>query len=166
MKIHPALVALLLTVLTAQCGVAASSEAGDPQITVSEPFARPAAAGGNGAVYLTLANEGGSPDVLLSIESQIAEAVELHESKIDENDVMRMSLLTNLEVPAGETVNLEPGGKHIMLINLKQELKPGEKISLTLNFKKSGSLSIEAEIREGGTGAEDAMDHGQEEQSH
>jgi copper(I)-binding protein len=164
MKVHPALIALLLTVLAAQCGMAPSGQGDNPQITVSNSFARPAAAGGNGAVYLSLTNEGGSPDMLLSVESQVAEAVELHESKVDENDVMRMSLLTNLEVPPRGSVSLEPGGKHIMLINLKQELKPGEKISLTLNFEKIGPLSIEAEIREGGTGIEHPVDH--DEQDH
>jgi hypothetical protein len=106
-----------------------------------------------------LANEGSSPDVLLSAESQVAAAVEMHETKIDENDVMRMTLLSKIEVPAEGSVSLEPGGKHIMLINLKQELKPAEKISLTLNFEKAGPLTVEAEVRQSGAAMEHSMEH-------
>jgi hypothetical protein len=98
---------------------------------------------------MTLMNEGGQPDVLLSAETDVAEVVELHETRM-EGDVMKMSPISSIEVPAGGSVNLEPGGKHIMLINLKQQLTPGEKIKLILNFEKSGQKTIEAEIREMG----------------
>ncbi len=104
---------------------------------------------GNGAVYMVLMNEGSSDDALLSAKTDIAEIVELHQTKI-ENDVMKMSPVPNVPVPAGDSVKLEPGGLHVMLINLKEELVPGKKISLTLNFEKSGPMTVEAEIRETG----------------
>lgn len=61
--------------------------------------------------------------------------------------------------PAGGSVSLEPGGKHIMLINLKQELKPDEKISLTLNFEKAGPLTVEVEVRQSGAVQDHSHDH-------
>jgi copper(I)-binding protein len=117
-------------------------------------------------VYLKLLNEGSAPDALLSVESQVAEAVEMHETKLDENDVMTMSPVSSIEVPAGSSVSLEPGGKHIMLINLQQGLTPGEKISLTLNFEKTGPLTVEAEIRQMGAAMEHGMEHAGEHGEH
>ena len=98
---------------------------------------------------MQLMNEGGSDDILLSAETDVAEVVELHETKMD-GDVMKMSQVPNVKVPAGDSAMLEPGGLHLMLIKLKQELVPGEKITLTLNFEKSGSMTTEVEIREMG----------------
>lgn len=105
---------------------------------------------------MTLMNEGGQPDVLLNAETDVAEVVELHETKMD-GDVMKMGPISSIEVPAGGSVNLEPGGKHIMLINLKQPLTPGEKIKLILNFEKSGQKTIEVEIREMGASLSTAL---------
>jgi len=160
-KIYIILTTLLAALMlwAVQCGVAPAGQSDAPRITVSDPYASAVFAGGNGVIYLNLANEGSSPDVLLSVESQAAAAVEMHETKIDENDVMRMTPLSKIEVPAGGSVSLEPGGKHIMLINLKQELKPAEKISLTLNFEKAGPLTVEAEVRQSGAAMEHSMEH-------
>ncbi|HXV97537.1 MAG TPA: copper chaperone PCu(A)C [Anaerolineae bacterium] len=154
------LVAAML--LATGCGMGSN---GAPKITVSDPYV-PVAPGANGAAYLKLVNEGSSPDVLLGVESQVAEAVEMHETKLDENDVMSMSPLSKIEVPAGGSVSLEPGGKHIMLINLQQALKPGEKISLTLNFEKSGPLAVEAEIRQIGAAMEHNTEHADDHGDH
>jgi copper(I)-binding protein len=136
--------------VAAQCGASSGATSSDPQIKVMEPWARPSPiVSGNGAVYMQLMNEGGSDDILLSAETDVAEVVELHETKMD-GDVMKMSQVPNVKVPAGDSAMLEPGGLHLMLIKLKQELVPGEKITLTLNFEKSGSMTTEVEIREMG----------------
>ena len=88
-------------------------------------------------------------DALVSASTDVAEVVEIHES-IMEDDVMKMRPVEKIDVPAGGSAMLEPGGLHVMLINLQQQLEPGSKISLTLNFEKSGPMTIEAEIREMG----------------
>ncbi len=138
---------LMFVLTAAQCsgGNAASA----PKISVEDAWARPSAmVAGSGAVYVTLKNTGGD-DVLVSAASDVAEAVELHQTKM-EGDMMKMSPVPNIPVPAGETVKLEPGGKHIMLINLNQELKSGETISITLNFEKSGAMTLDVPVKEPG----------------
>ena len=98
---------------------------------------------------MVLMNEGGVGDALIGAKTDVAEVVELHETKM-EGDVMKMGPVSKVEIPAGGSAALQPGGLHVMLINLQEQLVPGEKIKLTLNFEKSDPLTIEAEIREMG----------------
>lgn len=133
------------TWLLVQCGAAAPS--GSPGLKVMDAWARQSpAAGGNGAVYMKLVNDGGTDDVLTGAQSDVAEVAELHETKMD-GGMMKMSPVPNIKIPAGGSVSLEPGGLHVMLINLKQPLEPGQKIKLTLTFEKAGSIPVEAEVR-------------------
>jgi copper(I)-binding protein len=156
MKTYALLAALftILTMIAAQCGAASTSapagQSGSPEITIEEPFAR--ASIPNGAVYLNLVNQGDGNDLLLSAETDVAEVVELHETKMDADGVMHMSRVPNIEVPAGGSVTLEPGGLHIMLLSLKEEFAPGDKFEVTLNFENSGSKTIEVEAHEGMAG--------------
>ena len=137
-----------LMMMTACGGASETNTSSEPQIKVMEPWSRPSPAmAGNGAVYMMLTNEGGADDTLLSVETDAAEVVELHETKM-EGDVMKMSPVAKVEIPAGGSAAFEPGGLHVMLINLQQQLVPGEKIKLTLNFEKSAPLNIEAEVRD------------------
>ncbi len=100
----------------------------------------------NSAAYLKLKNRGNETDRLLRVESDVAKAIELHES-VMENDIMSMRPVNFIEIPAGGEVELKPGGLHIMLIGLNRTLEPGAKVLLTLVFEKAGSLSVEAEVR-------------------
>ncbi len=153
-KVNLLIMLLLLTLITA-CGGAAAPQSAPaagsaPQISVADAWARPSPmTAGNGAVYMQLSNAGGSADALVSASTDVAEVVEIHESFM-ENDVMKMRPVEKVDVPAGGMAALEPGGLHVMLINLKQQLEPGSKISVTLNFEQSGPLNIEAEIRDMG----------------
>ncbi len=163
MKFFVVLAALAALVLAAaQCGLAPTEVpvGSGTTVMVMEPWARSSPmVAGNGAVYLKLMNEGSSDDALLSATTDVAEVVELHETKIGENDVMQMSPVARIEVPAGGSVSLEPGGKHIMLLGLKQELAAGQKIDLTLQFEKAGAVVVEAEVR--GGDAMEGMGHSQ-----
>jgi copper(I)-binding protein len=103
-------------------------------------------ASGTGAVYVTLRNGGSSPDVLLGATSDAAEHVELHET-IRDGDVMRMRPVAKLEIPAGAALEMKPGGLHIMLINLKRELRPGDRVPVTLTFEHAGPVSLEVQVR-------------------
>lgn len=143
--------ALLIGVLStaAQCGDITAGQTGDlPRITVAEAYTGPAVMGTAGAVYFKLTNEGDSPDYLLSVTSNVAEAAEARETVIEADGMERMEAISRVEIPPGGSVNFEIGGKHVMLINLKQTLGPGDKVRLTLSFEKSGPITIEAETRD------------------
>ncbi len=135
-------IAFLLILTLAGCAAAPTSSG--PDIKIVNAYAR--AAMPTGAVYLELQNTGGAADTLLSAASDAAQAVELHESKM-EGDMMSMQPVEKIEVPAGGTVALKPGGLHIMFIGLEKEWKAGDKINVTLNFEKSGAKTIEVEVK-------------------
>jgi len=95
---------------------------------------------------MILRNGGETADRLVKAESDVAEAVELHKT-IMEGSMMQMAPVEHIEVPAKGQAELKPGGLHVMLIGLKHELKPGEKIKLKLQFEKAGMQEVEAEVR-------------------
>ncbi len=103
---------------------------------------------GTGAVYITLVNTGREADRLVGVQTDVAEAAEIHETKM-EGDVVRMQPVTGgVEVPAQGEVVFKPGGYHIMLINLRQDLEVGDRFSLVLEFEKSGTMTLEVEVRQ------------------
>ena len=157
-----ALIALLAIALTAACAPPASQPASG--IQASEVWARAAKAGEmksdassdtgmamgsmNSAVYMLLTNSGDSPDRLLSAAADVAGAVEIHETRM-EGDVMHMQQLTDgIEIPANGQVELKPGGLHVMLIDLRRDLNPGETFPVTLQFEQAGAVTVEAEVRQ------------------
>ncbi len=114
-------------------------------VEVREAWARPAAQGGNGAVYLVIRSS--SADELIGVASEVAEAVEMHES-IMSGDVMEMHQLMSVPLLAGEEVTFDPGGLHIMLIGLKQGLKAGDTFEITLGFNKHEDLKVSVAVRD------------------
>jgi copper(I)-binding protein len=128
-------------------------------LTISGAFARatlPNAPVGGG--FLTIVNSGSEADRLIAAATPVAGEVQLHEMKM-EGDVMKMAELANgIEIPAGATVTLAPGGLHLMFMQLKEPLVEGTKVPVTLTFEKAGTVEVEVEI--GGIAAkEPAMDH-------
>jgi periplasmic copper chaperone A len=137
-------VVLMLAVVMAACGGSSNSGGG---ITVSEAWVRnPAIADQPGAAYLVIQNNGAA-DKLLSVTSDIAQTIELHES-MESGGMMQMSPVPNIPVPANGKVELKPGGFHMMLMGLTRELKAGDKVQLTLNFEKAGKIPVTADVRE------------------
>lgn len=126
-----------------------SSALADAGVKVSDAWARATAPGQNvGAAYLNLVS--GVPATLVRAESPVAKIVELHEMKM-EGSVMKMRAVPKIDLPAGTEVKLAPGGLHVMLIDIKQPLKVGEKVPLTLVFDAGGKtekLNIDAEVRD------------------
>jgi hypothetical protein len=104
------------------------------------------AAAANGAVYMKISNRGTAADALVSATTEAAEAVELHET-VHDAGVMRMRPRARLEIPAGTTLELRPGGYHIMLLGLRHDLHPGGTLPVTLGFERAGSVTIEATVR-------------------
>jgi len=96
---------------------------------------------------MVIRNMGRTDDALIGAASDVAETVELHETTM-EGDMAGMHPVEAIPVPAGGSVTLEPGGYHVMLIGLKQELQTGQMITLTLTFEKAGQITVQAEVRE------------------
>ena len=120
-----------------------------PEISIEDIWARQSPMStGNGAVFMTIENHGKAPDALIGASTDICRIVEIHETKM-ENDVMRMSPIPGqrLEIPAKGKVELKPGGYHVMLIDLKQQLNPGDTFDLTLSFEKSGEKVMHVEVK-------------------
>ncbi len=129
-------------------------------INISLPFTRatlpnaPVAGG-----FLTIENIGTEPDRLISVTSDIAGETQIHEMAM-QGDVMKMRPLADgLEIPAGETVVLAPGGFHIMFMGLKQALVEGETVAVTLTFEKAGSVEILLPVEGAAADAPTAMEH-------
>ncbi len=119
------------------------------QVTVGEPWVRAtvAAQKATGA-FMTLTSV--QPVKLVGVSSPAAGAVEVHEMKMVD-DMMKMRQMQSLDLPAGQPVKLAPGGYHLMLLELKQPLKDGDKVPLTLEFedakKVRSKVVIEAPVK-------------------
>jgi periplasmic copper chaperone A len=102
------------------------------------------------AAYMALANNGGTDLAVTGAESPVAGVTELHEHVRDEAGVMRMRQVASMPLPAGGALTLEPGGLHLMLIDLNRALLEGEHLPLTLHLADGRSLEVSAEVRRGG----------------
>jgi periplasmic copper chaperone A len=114
-------------------------------IAIAHPYARATVPGQPaGGGFLTLDNKG-ADDRLLSASAGVSGAVELHSMSMD-GDVMRMRQVDAIELPAGKTVALKPGGLHIMFIGLKAPLKAGDSFPLKLKFEKAGEVTVQVTV--------------------
>ena len=112
-----------------------------------------------GGAFMVLVNKGGA-DRLLGISADVARSTELHEMKM-ENDVMRMRQVDGIDIGAGQTVELKPGGYHVMFVGLKAPLKAGERFPMKLKFEKAGEVTVDVTIDAPGAAmaASGAMQH-------
>ncbi len=116
-------------------------------ISVDGAWARAASGpGATSAVYLKIHNAGTTDDQLVGARSDAARMVEVHRSSMD-NGVMRMSPAGPVIVPAGGDVALQPGGLHIMLMDLPADLAEGSKIDVTLVFEAAGEVPVQVPVR-------------------
>ena len=117
------------------------------QVTVANARARTSPmAQGNGAAYMVVLNGTDAAVRLAAAASDVAAAVELHET-IEENGVMKMvPRLDGFEIPAGGSVELKPGGKHVMLIGLVAPLQAGKPFSLTLTFDNGTTIDLSVPV--------------------
>lgn len=144
------LVVAALGLVTASCG-------GDDGVSVENPWARnsPMMASA-GAIYMDL--EASEDDRLIgaSVDAAVAGKVEIHETAMMDDSMgddsmggaMTMREVGEIALPAGTMVNLEPGGYHIMLLDIASPLELGEKFDVTLTFETAGEKVVEVEVRE------------------
>jgi periplasmic copper chaperone A len=101
---------------------------------------------GNGAVYVTVSNHGSEPDALVSATTNVASMVELHET-MDMGGKMMMQPRPKIDLPAGGKLEMKPGGYHLMLLGLTRDLKPGDTVTVALQFETAGEMRIQAPVR-------------------
>ena len=146
--------ALLLTSLVAVVAVACSSgssptavsTAGGP-LTVKDGWARPAPAGADTAVYLTVVNGKVAADTLVGVSTTAAQSAAMHQTSTDASGMTGMQAVPSVSIAGGATFQFAPGGYHIMLTGLKQALNVGDQVQVVLTFQNAGTVTLNAEVR-------------------
>ena len=139
------------TIIFILLGIAVLAAAGctnGGEVRVTDAWARPADAGGTTAVYFVIDNPAGEADELLDVSGTAAAALEMHLSSMDENGVASMRRQESVPIPAGETTVFEPGGLHVMLIDVAAPLAPGDTLTIRLEFRDAGEIELEVPVRE------------------
>lgn len=98
------------------------------------------------AIYMKI-NSGGMADKLVKAETNVAQSTEMHTVEMKDGMMQMHPVEGGIDVPATGTLELKPGGFHIMLIGLKQDLKPGDTFNVKLTFEKAGVKDVPVEIR-------------------
>jgi copper(I)-binding protein len=118
------------------------------QLHIDHPWSRampPVAP--SAAAYFVVHNKGSEADRLLGASTPVAGKAELHEH-VHQDGVMKMQQVQDVAIPAGGEVKFEPMGYHVMLFNLKQQARDGERFPLTLTFEKAGSVEVEVAVQQ------------------
>lgn len=143
MKSVSVIMSLMLLVLTGQAWAQSAADS----VKVDDPYVRAVPPGQpNSASFMTLQNSSGSDHALVGAESPVAKVVELH-THIEMDGMLSMRPVERIELPAGESVELRPGGLHVMLLGLQQKLNPGDKVPVRLLFEDGSGLDLSAEVR-------------------
>ena len=141
MNLKSTLIGSVLTALVAFSGAVLAQSA--PKVEAA--WARPTVngqAGGGGFLKIT---GGSSADKLVGVSAPVSKTTELHTMEMDGN-VMRMRPIEAIDIPAGQTVELKPGGNHVMFMGLTQTLKAGARFPLTLKFEKAGEVKVDVQV--------------------
>lgn len=128
--------------------IAACGESAPPgaAIEVEDAWVRTSGSGANSAAYMIVRNEGTSSERLSGARAGFARMTELHRTTIDDSGLARMGRVEGLDLPPGLSVSLEPGGYHIMLMEV-ESLAEGDTVALTLLLESSDSVRVLAEVR-------------------
>lgn len=128
-------------------------------VRIENPFARPSAGtAGAGAAYMTIRGGAAGDKLIAASAVAVAGKAELHDH-IHEGNVMRMRKVEAIDVPAQGTVELKPGGLHVMLMSLKKPLKTGDGFDLVLTFEKAGAVTVKVPVLTMGAGMNQGMRH-------
>lgn len=132
---------LMAAVSTAFLATSATAE-----IEILDPYARssnPVA----GAAFMMIHNRGDSDDRLMSVTSDVAARVELHTHIEDSAGVMRMTHLEEgVEIPAGDSITLARGAKHVMFMGLTAPFEQDQIVTITLQFEQAGAVTVEVPV--------------------
>lgn len=124
-----------------------ATQASAASLEVKDAYARAMPAGQpNSAAFMQLDNTTNEARALISAQSSVAGVVELH-THVQEAGVMQMRKIDQIEIPASASTQLAPGGLHIMLINLQQELSEGSEIDLQLTLDNGEVLDLQIPVK-------------------
>lgn len=136
----------VLLLVGAQGAMAHEYKLGD--LEIAHPWSRATPPGAKVAVgYFVVKNNGAAPDKLIGVTGEIAGKSEVHEMSVDSAGVMTMREVEGgVEIPAGGSVELKPGGLHVMFMNLNRTPAEGEKFKGSLTFEKAGAVDVEFKV--------------------
>ncbi len=141
---------LIRTLAAAMLFITVPAFAGDytlGKLELDQPWTRATPPGAKAAGgFVTIVNGGEEGDRLVSAEAAFAGRVELHTMDMTDGVMKMRHLPDGIPVPAGETVNLAPGGLHVMFMELKKPIAEGAPVSVTLTFEKAGSIEVEMSV--------------------
>lgn len=152
-----ALAAIVLLAATAMIHPAKAQ--GTDGLRIADAYVRSSGSAAQAAAaFMTLHNAGAAADRLIAASSSVAGTVELH-TVVKDGDVMRMRAVPAIDLPAGQAVTLQPGGLHVMLMDLRRPLAPGESVEITLVFEAAGRRTVNLPVRAMNPGGAPAHKH-------
>lgn len=119
----------------------------DDGIEIIDAWARPGQVNGVSAIYMNILNGTTVVDTLVSISSPVAGMVEVHETYEQEEGMMGMRPAETVTAPARGALSLEPGGLHVMLMQLNRELREGDSVEFTVEFANGGEMTLTAPVQ-------------------
>lgn len=137
------LIAALLVVLVLPLSLDAHSVTIDGIEVIHPNIPAPPASAKSAAVYMAISNNTAEAERLIGVETPLAKQAALHTTEQGTGGVVRMIKLEGVDIPAGETVVLEPGGMHVMLMGLTGQVREGDMVPATLIFEKAGRVDLE-----------------------
>jgi copper(I)-binding protein len=133
----------MAALFAASASTALAEESAADSISVEDGYVRAVPpVSPTSAAFMKLTNKAQGAHQLKSAESDISEFVELHTHTMGENGMHEMRKVEQIELPAGETTELKPGGLHVMFINLKNPLEPDSQVDVKLNFEDGSSKQL------------------------
>ncbi len=152
-----AIISLAVTTLLSTPLYAADLDVSDAWVAEAPPMAAVMAG------YMTLHNKGKTGIKIFNVSSPEFKSAEIHEMTTDANGMMSMSPIPHLEIKAGKSVTLAPGGYHLMLYGPKTRYKQGDKIAFKFVLSDNTSMEVKAQVRKK---VGHAMDHGHMDHEH
>lgn len=136
-----------LAALAMMIGLPGATLAGSEDVVVEDAWARASIGTSRpGAAYMTIRNTGEEPVTLTGIRTEIAMMPEVHRTSTNDQGVSSMAPAGDITVAPGESVALQPGGLHAMLMKLQRPMTEGESFPLTLLFSDGGEVTVEVPI--------------------
>lgn len=142
------LLSIIFTLMMSGCSSQQEQKSLSGNLEITQSRARPAAQGANSAAYFTIYNGTASVDTLLGVASDITDNAGVHESYMTEEGLSGMRPAGTLAIPSGDSLVLEPGGFHVMLMDLKKTVVRGDTIPLRIIFANAGSKNIPAIVNQ------------------